>query len=676
MALKQCIEILLEEMKRIDALTEADMQAYAGFVANVEKHTANIDRRKRELRAFEKMFGALAEPSVYGENSRHVGLLNNMIAEEQAGLDRNNERINERKEYYEQLSGKGSHRLWKLGDDSSRQAALYFAYGADITDISEMSAEFLKDSDAFSEAIAKYFIIKNIICYENKNENPKDDLAALYQLAMKFGKNKQDTGWQNIITALEIYQARLCFDKCNETIRKNENALDRHNAAIDAYKRNSDKVKSQIDDLEPAKCGREVKEEVKKVRNWFEEQTKEWNKILANISSYKQEIETNQHRLNEIKKKIEAELENGLSEEMVREIHEQLEELEKSSSRIRSSLYEKPEKRASELLEGLKEAVKPVRAAKNTEDARKKEEAKQEVLRGEQRRERKEERRRNRPANLRTCIACLFVVFTMLLGPIGANGWANVTYSSPRPVPFTVDDYVYYRSTGPVVFGLGISQYLIVSIQTEEIPKFITPFIHQYGWNINNENVTQVDVPDEVDVLTINSFFRSEDRKALDSDLMYLAVSTNESVKQINLTRMRERMVLEFDGRISLLDENNTEHAYIDGAATLRRNIQGDYGPNPQQHNNGIYLDGPQVLVHNISLDDVTQIVANKGVERLCITECDTVTDIYLSENVKYVEIRNCDNLVNIHWPEGIDMSQVEVHIGDNGSNVATEEGM
>ena len=91
---------------------------------------------------------------------------------------------------------------------------------------------------------------------------------------------------------------------------------------------------------------------------------------------------------------------------------------------------------------------------------------------------------------------------------------------------------------------------------------------------------------------------------------------------------------------------------------------------------NGIYLYGPQVSVHNISLDDVTQIVANDGVEWVCITECDTVSDIYLSESVKYVEIRNCDNLVNIHWPEEVDMNQVEVHISDNGSNVAVEEGV
>ena len=105
------------------------------------------------------------------------------------------------------------------------------------------------------------------------------------------------------------------------------------------------------------------------------------------------------------------------------------------------------------------------------------------------------------------------------------------------------------------------------------MPMFITPFIHKYSVSINNENIMQLDIPDKIDVLGINSYMESSLRKKLDSNLLYVNITTKEAMKQINVTRMRESMAISFGGRVSFLDETGTEYAYMDGGATLRRII-------------------------------------------------------------------------------------------------------
>ena len=71
MALKEHINLLIEDMKKLESLPEEDLREYARLVSAVESQKGKIAVLRAQVWEFERVFGMLADEATYREDSGH-----------------------------------------------------------------------------------------------------------------------------------------------------------------------------------------------------------------------------------------------------------------------------------------------------------------------------------------------------------------------------------------------------------------------------------------------------------------------------------------------------------------------------------------------------------------------------------------------------------------------------
>ena len=596
MALKQYLEILQDEMKRIDAVTEENLRQYATYVKNVEVHTKTIEQRKRELFLFERMFRSLASPEEYEDNSRHVGCLQDLITEEQQIIDENNEKIETKKRFYDRMKEKEYDRLWENIEAESRLAGLYFGYGDSEKDFGTVTEYFLSTNGRWTEELVLYFLIKVIISIEAGNGEYSEYLNRLIELAAGHGEGKTDKIWDAIWHILGIYAAEDLYSLCSKTVAQDKQALDIYQQEVNSYESANQKVKEAIAQLEKQAKG-VVKKEVAQIKKWYNEQTALWQKQLAVSKEKKEKYQSEKTTLENLALACQNNMEEGFSLESIRKNFATANNIIKKSPTRKKELCSNLTGKGEKLLTEFSEKSRALERIKEKQTAEK-------AQRNAERVRARDRRRKARPANIRTAIACLFIVFTLLLGPIGFTGSPvrngenrnPLVHNSYTPISVTTARNVGCDVTGPVVFSLASIENLTLYIQTETIPNVITPLILSQDWYIENEALSVLEIPDWVDYVSI----------------------TNSGIGE------------QFPGieKESFMDQ--------------------------------------RVSVYNAKT--LSEIIINEGTTYVSITDCDSVKDIWIPNGVLHVRITDCDQLETIHWPENMDFEQVELYIENNST--------
>ena len=122
MALKECMNILLEDAKKQDALIEADITAYATMLSNIDIHSEKRKLYRDKYRTFVHQLMQISGRNTLNlseSGSIHVIELNKKQENEEDEIERNQQLIKEQKEYFKSITEKDYEKLWEMPDTIS-----------------------------------------------------------------------------------------------------------------------------------------------------------------------------------------------------------------------------------------------------------------------------------------------------------------------------------------------------------------------------------------------------------------------------------------------------------------------------------------------------------------------------------------------------------------------------
>ena len=217
MALKESMDILIRDMKNLDARIEADLQTYATLLSNVEVHTEKLKQRKEEKKIFERLLYRIGGERDFSKDSIHIQTMDNRIMTEEREIANNNGLIRVQQEYYSALREKDYKTLWGQDGAKSAMAATCFAFEQWDGTSAELVQQLLGERNETSEEAVRYFLEKALVDSESKQEDdPVSEELDLFLsgLLNRTFRPQFDMVWQNIETCLRIRKTQRTLVKC------------------------------------------------------------------------------------------------------------------------------------------------------------------------------------------------------------------------------------------------------------------------------------------------------------------------------------------------------------------------------------------------------------------------------------------------------------------------------
>lgn len=466
MALKESMDILIKDMKNLDARIEADLQMYATLLSNVEVHTEKLKQRKEEKKIFERLLYRIGGERDFSKDSVHIQTMEDRIMAEERELANNNGLIGAQQEYYSALSEKNYKALWAQDGAKSAMAATCFAFEQWEGTSAALVQQLLGERNETNEEAVRYFLEKALVYSESKQEDDKasEDVDLFLTGLLNRTLHPQfDMAWQNIETSLRIRKTQRTLANCKTILANYQEYKNEFESFEAAYAITCNEIFAEIQKLESQRIGKEVAETVKTTREWFANRTAELNHLIMRRRNEAVRIENHLWTL----RNMQAELENGMEWGLQLERCEVIGNTVKSIRREATGFVDakKLDKERKQLLPDFEKHLKTIQKAKDSEVEKAKEEQKRRV------RAKAEWKRRFIRALPFLAAGAVVVIFYMRCG-------RNV-----------------YYGTGDIYFGNGRFKNYRVAPGVEEIPS---------GLFQDNESMETITLPEGL--TTIGSY--------------------------------------------------------------------------------------------------------------------------------------------------------------------------
>lgn len=441
MALKESMDILIKDMKNLDARIEADLQTYATLLSNVEVHTEKLKQRKEEQKIFERLLFRIGGERDFSRDSVHIQTLDHRVMAEEREIANNNGLIGAQQAYYSALKEKDYKTLWEQEGAKSAMAATCFAFEQWNGTSAELVQQLLGERNETSEEAVRYFLEKSLVYSEGKQEDDATSEAVdlfLTGLLNRTFHPQFDMVWQNIETCLRIRKTQRTKVNCKTILTNYQEYKSRFEAFETDYVNTCNEIFAEIQKLENQRIGKEVAETVKTTREWFFNRTAELNNLIMRRRNEAAIIENHLWTL----RNMQAELENGMEWGLQLERCDVICNTLKSMRREATGFVDakKLDNERKQLLPDFDKHLKSIQKAKDSEVAKEKE------RQGRRVRAQAERKKRFKKALPFLAAGAVLVIFYMRCG-------RNV-----------------YYGTGDIYFGNGRFKNYKVASGVEEIP--------------------------------------------------------------------------------------------------------------------------------------------------------------------------------------------------------------
>ncbi|MCM1261540.1 MAG: leucine-rich repeat protein [Butyrivibrio sp.] len=480
MAEKMSMDILIKDMKEQDARIEADIRTYAALLGNVEKHTRDLKKRKEEKEMLEQFLHRIGKERASSDDSVHIQTLEDLISAQEREIADNNRLIEEQKAYYEALSEKDYQALWEQKEDKGAIAAICFAFEKWEHFSESMVRKLAGTRNQLSEEVARYLLEKALVYSESKQEADDEaeevdgllrdilgrtHISGRADISDGTDLSQSDAVWQNIEECLRIRKTQRTMIKCKTALQFRKERKSRFETFEKDYADNYREILAEIKGLEKQKIGKEVDAAVKGTKEWFSEQTAELEKQIKRRRNEAAIIENHLQTLQSIHTELENGMESGLEPERCDAICNTIKTMQGELAEI-VDVKELDYKRR-QMLKDYQEHLKTIKAAKDAEVEREKENKRQRV-------QAKVDRKRKFKKALPFLAAgVVLLIFYMYCG-------RNV-----------------YHGTGKIYFGNGRFKNYKVAEGVEEIPS---------GLFEGNESMESITLPESLTEIGSSAF--------------------------------------------------------------------------------------------------------------------------------------------------------------------------
>lgn len=446
MALKEHINLLIEDMKKLDSLPEEDLREYARLVSAVESQKGKIAVLRAQVWEFERVFGMLADEATYREDSGHFITLESDIAREKEELQKYQDEIDAKKEYFSALSTKESERLWKREDEAGQIAAIYCAFSGTTRSVADRVKFFIDAKAVIAEPVAKYLAGKAILSSEQEkvsDEERKKLDELLISLLQNISHSSEEGTWKRIESVLKIRNIQRILPECEKLLAKYKQQEAEFERFVTAYKETKDRIHKQYKNLyDGVTIGKNVSEVAGNAEKTYRSSRKEMQDAVDERENQQGKIERGISALEGMQKKLQKSLENGLD---INESKRLAEEICTLQSQLETYMaVSSLEQKQSKWLNAFNRMVSDIHAASERDAAAVREKEQDMARKRVERRERRQRKRRNN--RFRRIVAML--LFVLVVPDALAHAWA---YAQPM---WEVDEEGVLRVNGSDVHWL------------------------------------------------------------------------------------------------------------------------------------------------------------------------------------------------------------------------------
>lgn len=327
MALKDSMNILLEDMKKQDAVIKADMQSYATMLRNIEIHSVNLYQRETEKELFETAMRRIGGKDAAASGSIHSERLQDRITAEQQEITKNRTLIAEQEEYFKAIETENHEKLWAREDDKCALAGIYFAFANWKENTAKLVENLIKTRSKNSEAVTKYFLEKALIESDRRKENDEECEQLdrlLSEMISRSGYAKAGVIWQNADEALSIRRTERTQSEFNRTKKRYQEMKEQFTLFEQNYAETNHTIAEALKGFTAQKGAKNVKIAIDAAKEWHHENKAALDKEIKVRKNESSRIDTILESLAGMEQELQTGLEHGLTSERCDEIRNML----------------------------------------------------------------------------------------------------------------------------------------------------------------------------------------------------------------------------------------------------------------------------------------------------------------------------------------------------------------
>lgn len=314
MELKEHMNLLLREQRRIEATIEADIQTYAKLCVEEEERRNAYENKRLMLQKLRAFFVNFAKEGEFSKDSVYVKKCKSELEECRQKYDEVEQKIAEKENYYRGLKNSDYYRLASLGTEEASLASVMFAYASKgMVDSDAKRLDIAKHiigavpTEAYKEKVITYLLIKYLVyCEQNGyGEAKKSEERDFYNdLMNRYCDEKNDSIWTSIVPVYLNYEMQLVLQRCLEYKAEIKNQSEKIFFLVEHFDNTCDMVERELKQFFPFFKG--VKDLLGEIRV-----KKDYRREYLRTERKLHELESNNRRLQkgfELLYKIENEL--------------------------------------------------------------------------------------------------------------------------------------------------------------------------------------------------------------------------------------------------------------------------------------------------------------------------------------------------------------------------------
>lgn len=392
MGYDECLQLLEEDIKKLDERVEEERNHYARLLAGCSRHEEEQRGKEWQKETLAGFFAYVAEGNEYERESVHLQTLSGMIEEEKREQEEYQAQIEERKNYYEALRNKKIYPLIEDGSIEGMLAAVFFLYdsyhGTPYQTLEYIEGDIGPETP---EEVLRYLIEKSFVYNEELGYSEDDDkmVALIEKWVDSAAPSGGDSRWQSIRQLLKLRRTRSVDSECSWLVDRYERCIRDFNRLSSDYRTAGKTMQEELDRLDASKSGKEVRERVREVAEWYQQSRSELNREMMKRMGQTTTIESNLVIVKSLQEEIRSGREEGLEKRRCSEILSLLQQMEQELDKVIpvSSL----EAKERELLKQFQKKISQIQSAREAEMQKEKEAERLKVTRRENDRRRRRE---------------------------------------------------------------------------------------------------------------------------------------------------------------------------------------------------------------------------------------------------------------------------------------------
>lgn len=335
MSLKNSMNILLEDMKKQDAVIEADIKQYATLCETKKQHDEAAARRREEQNALKTMFSTIGGNLAVDADSVHINVLENKIASEQQSSLVTDKQITARANYYRGLEKEDISALWELGDEQGALAAIYYTYAKNESvtalDLYDSCYQqiFNSKEKIQTPVVMRYLLEKTLIKSDVESDSDREQEKLDEKLRLVFEqiqKEAEEPVWNYIAMSLRIRETQRISRSCEVIIRELDEWQKNYNETDAGYQRIVNMIKDGLNTQKDDNLGREVTECIQQAKRWYANSTKQLEELRSKCKTQAEKVPTEKSYLERCKESLVFEEATGLEHNKALELMQSVEQ--------------------------------------------------------------------------------------------------------------------------------------------------------------------------------------------------------------------------------------------------------------------------------------------------------------------------------------------------------------